>query len=362
MSVRILLLTLLLILPLPAGALEIDPAITGQVDTSELEEKGERIMGEPLDSVPDLESGLARIGRMALDYLSELAGETAGSGGVILVISLFTGLLQTLGDEISPGIGRAALLAGTLAVTTAAVGDARSVVLAGQETILELNELTKVLMPALTSAAAAAGSLTGAAARQMATLICSNLLLTWMNELLIPMVYCYIAVCAGALAADNPGLQAVGELIGWAVKTMLKWMLLLFTLYLSISGVISGSADRAALKLTRFAVSGMVPVVGGILSDATESVLVGAGLLRNSIGIYGTLLILSSCVHPFLRLGVRYLLYKCAAILSSLLSRSPVSKLIAQIGTAFGMVLAMTGAGATVTLISVMTTLMAAVN
>ena len=223
MSVRILLLTLLLILPLPAGALEIDPAITGQVDTSELEEKGERIMGEPLDSVPDLESGLARIGRMALDYLSELAGEAAGSGGVILVISLFTGLLQTLGDEISPGIGRAALLAGTLAVTTAAVGDARSVVLAGQETILELNELTKVLMPALTSAAAAAGSLTGAAARQMATLICSNLLLTWMNELLIPMVYCYIAVCAGALAADNPGLQAVGELIGWAVKTMLKW-------------------------------------------------------------------------------------------------------------------------------------------
>ncbi|MBQ9166280.1 MAG: stage III sporulation protein AE, partial [Oscillospiraceae bacterium] len=201
-----------------------------------------------------------------------------------------------------------------------------------------------------------------AAARQMATLIVSNLLLNLMTGLLIPLVYLYITACAGAEATGNQGVGAIGGFIHWAVKTVLTWLLLLFTAYISISGVISGSADRAAVKLTRFAVSGMVPVVGGILSDATESVLVGAGLLRNTIGIYGTLAVLAFCILPFLRLGVQYLLYKIAAILTAAMTQTSLSKLIGEIGTAFGLVLAMTGTAAMVALISIITTISVAVG
>ena len=44
-----------------------------------------------------------------------------------------------------------------------------------------------------------------------------------------------------------------------------------------------------ALKTAKLAVSGAVPVVGGVISDATETMLSGAALLRGSIGIFGML-------------------------------------------------------------------------
>ena len=152
------------------------------------------------------------------------------------------------------------------------------------------------------------------------------------------------------------------DFIKWGTQSLLTWVLTLFTLYLSLSGVISGTADRAAVKLTRFAISGMVPVVGGILSDATESVLAGAGLLRSAVGTFGTLAVLAFCLMPFLKLGIQYLLYKLAAVLASVLTDSPVAKLVGEIGGAFGLMLGMVGASALVTLISVIMTIAMAVS
>lgn len=225
-----------------------------------------------------------------------------------------------------------------------------------------LTVFTRILIPVMTTAAAASGSLTGAASRQMVTLFCSNLLLTLMEGVLLPLVYLYVAACAGALATGNAGIRAVADFIRWGVQTALTWLLLLFTVYLGLSGVISGTADRAAVKVARFAISGMVPVVGGILSDATESVLAGAEILRNAIGVFGTLAVLAFCAVPFLRLGVQYLLYRLASVLTAAVTRHPVARLIGDLGGAFGLMLGMAGASALVTLISIVTTVSVAVS
>ena len=42
--------------------------------------------------------------------------------------------------------------------------------------------------------------------------------------------------------------------------------MLAFVGYLTLSGVIAGSADAMTIKATKFAISGTIPVVGGILS------------------------------------------------------------------------------------------------
>ena len=46
--------------------------------------------------------------------------------------------------------------------------------------------------------------------------------------------------------------------------------------YLTASGAIAGSADAAAVKAAKMTISRAIPVVGGILSDAAETVLAGA--------------------------------------------------------------------------------------
>lgn len=69
--------------------------------------------------------------------------------------------------------------------------------------------------------------------------------------------------------------------------------------YLTASGAIAGSADAAAVKAAKMTISRAIPVVGGILSDAAETVLAGAGVLRGTVGVVGMLVVLAICLTPF---------------------------------------------------------------
>ncbi len=102
------------------------------------------------------------------------------------------------------------------------------------------------------------------------------------------------------------GLGTVAKAASRVVTWLLTGSLVLFTGYLTLSGAVSTSADALTVQVTRSAV-GAMPVVGRILSDAAGSVLAGAGVVKNAIGVFGLLGVLAACLGPFVRLGVQYL-------------------------------------------------------
>ena len=128
---------------------------------------------------------------------------------------------------------------------------------------------------------------------------------------------------------------------------------------MTLSGGVTGSADALSAQLARSAIATAVPVVGGIISDAADTVLAGAGVMRQSIGVVGTLTILATCILPFLKLGVQYLLLKLSAFFAATVAPTPLVKLVDSLSTAFGLVLGMTGAAALLLLISVASSVMA---
>ena len=208
-------------------------------------------------------------------------------------------------------------------------------------------------MPVMAACTALSGAPAGAAVRQVATTLCSNGLMALINKLLMPMVYAYVAVSTAYAVVGNPGLKRLGTLLKGATTWVLTTVLVAFVGYLSASGAVAGNTDAAALKAAKMTISTVVPVVGRILSDAAQTVLAGAGLLKNTVGIFGMVAILSLCVVPFLRLGIHYISYKLSAALAGTVADSRLAELIEAIGTAFALVLGMTGACALVLLISV---------
>ena len=107
------------------------------------------------------------------------------------------------------------------------------------------------------------------------------------------------------------------------------------------------------------ALSAAVPVVGSILSDAAESVLAGAGLMRGMVGTLGTLAVAGLCLLPLLRLGCQYALYQAASLVAAAVGPKKLVKLLSMLGDAFGLVLAMTAASALLLLVSLMTSVLA---
>jgi stage III sporulation protein AE len=121
---------------------------------------------------------------------------------------------------------------------------------------------------------------------------------------------------------------------------------------MGLTGVISGTADAAAVKAARAAISAAVPVVGGVLSGATETVLISAGLMKNAAGIYGILAVIAIAVEPFLRIGVQYGMLKVTAAVGSIFGCKDMMEYIGDFCDAMGLLLAMTGGVCLLMLIS----------
>ena len=178
-------------------------------------------------------------------------------------------------------------MAGALAVTALSVSDMQTMIGLGRQTIEQMDGFAGLLLPVVAVLTAATGAATGAAVRQGATVLFSDLLIGAIDTLLVPIVYAYVAVCAAHAAVGNEGLKKLASVLKWVVTSLLTAVLLAFVGYLTASGAIAGSADAAAIKTAKMAISRAVPVVGGILADAAETVLVGAGVLRGTVGIIG---------------------------------------------------------------------------
>ncbi len=349
-----MLLTVLIFLTGAACAAELKEA----VDLGSLEQAARGYLdGVSPDENLDLNGGIMEIWNKAGSAMGEVRNKAVKSGVMLLVIVLLCAVAEGAYAGTETSSLQVVPMVGALAITAVSVADMNTLVGLGKEAISNMALFSKALLPTMATVTALSGAPAGAAVRQLATMMFSDFLLTLIDRLLLPLVYLYIAALMAYAAIGNEGLKRVAGAIRWAVTSLLTVVLLAFVGYLTISGVIAGSADAVSIKAAKFAMSSMVPVVGGIISDAAETVLAGAGILRSAVGVFGMLAILAICVVPFLYLGIHYLAYKCAAALAATISSSRVTGLIDGIGGAFGLVLGMTGACALLLLVALVSSI-----
>ena len=307
--------------------------------------------GDALERMPEetssLETGLREV---VINAVSGLHPDLQEAARVSLGI-LAAAVLMSVLDAASYG-GKTAVLAGVVAVVSALLLSTDSLIRLATDTILEIGAYGKLLLPVMTAAMAAQGGFASSAALYTGTAFFSAILSTAISCVLIPLVYVYLALSIGNHALGEDLLKKLQDFAKWLITWFLKTILYVFTGYMGITGAITGGTDAATLKATKLTISGMVPVVGGILSDASESVLVGAGLMKNAAGVYGLLATLSICVGPFLKIGVQYLLLKVTAAICSVFDVKNSAKLVQDFSGTMGLLLGMTGSVCLLMLIS----------
>jgi stage III sporulation protein AE len=283
------------------------------------------------------------LGKLQPD-LTEAMHSCISLTAVIMLVSLlqtFTGTAKRVTD-----------LACTLSVSIILIQPANSLIQLGMQTVGEISEYGKLLIPVMTAAMAAEGGVTTSAALYTATIAFNTMLTAAITKLIIPMIYIYIVLCIATSAISENLLKQTRDFIKWLMTWALKISIYLFTGYLGITGVISGTADASAIKAAKLAINGFVPVVGNIISDASETILVSAGVMKSSVGIYGMLVILATWISPFLRIGAHYILLKITSCVCGVFGTKESVGLIEDFSGIMGFILAITGTVCLLLLIS----------
>ena len=103
----------------------------------------------------------------------------------------------------------------------------------------------------------------------------SDLLIGAIDTLLVPIVYAYVAVCAAHAAVGNEGLKKLASVLKWVVTSLLTAVLLAFVAISPPAGPSPARPTPPRSRQPKWPISRAVPVVGGILADAAETVLGG---------------------------------------------------------------------------------------
>ena len=272
------------------------------------------------------------------------------SAAQLVLVSLLCGAAAGLAESAGETAAQYVPFCGVAAAAVLSAGDWSALIGLGVRTAEELGTLAKLLLPTLAAAMASGGLASAASVWQVTTLLVSDALCTAVARLLLPLAYGCIALSAAGAMLGEERLGALSDGIGRFTAALLKLAAGAFAGYLTLAGVLTGSADRAEIRAVKAAVSGAIPVVGGVLADTAESALTAAGALRGVIGALGVFAILAVCLAPLLRLGAQYLLYQLAAFAAGLAGTKPLADFLDRLGRVFALVFAMTAACALILL------------
>lgn len=204
--------------------------------------------------------------------------------GVVLMGGLLTGL---------EGVSATAPLRQTFhGLAVAGAGAALLVPLSGllntiAKTVEQVTVFVTAYAPVYAAVVAIGGHPTGAVAYQ-ATLLGASQLLVWaVQGIIFPVLMVSLAFgCAGSVA-DGFRLDALS---GFLHKLILWFLGLFSTVYsglMSVQQLAASAGDTLGGRVIRFSLSSFVPVVGGLLSEAYNTVRGCGDLMRTTVGCFG---------------------------------------------------------------------------
>lgn len=318
----------LLLLPAAAGAKE-EP-----VDTRELEQAWQQLEEQYGQYLPkfawrDLGATLDFRGLIAgiARFFFHQVWANASLLGKLIVLAVLGALIRNLQASFSlEGVAQVCRGVVFMALLTIVMYSFSLSVSLARETVQAMADLITSLVPVLLSLLAGLGSVMAASTFQPVLLVASALVGNVVSNIVLPLL-----LAASVLAVvDQMLLGKRIDKFAALLKDFGVWLLgFLLTVFVGVTvvnGAVAAVADGIALRTGKFTAKAFIPVVGGMFSDAFETVAGAALVLINSIGLFGAVAVVISCLFPILKLFAITLIYRGTAALIQPLGEEAVSE------------------------------------
>ena len=186
-------------------------------------------------------------------------------------------------------------------------------------TIGNMENIINILFPIIITLMTGLGAVSSVGVFQPVLAIMSNIISVIIFKAVIPIfIFSFVLNVIGHLS-NNVKLDKFNSFL----SSLFKWIIgITFTIFfavISIQGISAGSFDSVSLRTAKFTVSSYVPVMGGYLSQGMDLILASGVLIKNSVGLVGILIIISSIISPILEIVIFSLMLKgVSAILQPL--------------------------------------------
>lgn len=249
-----------------------------------------------------------------LTFITSGAKAPLNTGAVIIAIILISAALTSA--EIKSSAMTAAIYASAAASAAVIAVPVSSVINTSVNALRGIGVFMLSFIPVFAVIVAASGA-TVTAASMSALLLAATETVSYISSFIVlPLMGGYLTLSLSS--AVSPLIKKSG--ITETVKKLAFWIMAfisaVFVGILGIQTAVNSSADTLVSKTAKFIIGSSIPIAGGVLSEAMNTVTASMGLLKSSIGIYGAL----ACAVTLLPLVIELLIWRAVLLISSSVS------------------------------------------
>ncbi len=249
-----------------------------------------------------------------LNFISSGAKAPLKAGAGIIAIILISAALSSV--ELKSSAMTAAVYAAAAASAAIIAVPVSSVINTSVNALKGIGVFMLSFIPVFAVIVASSGAAVTAASMSALMLAASETVTYISSFAVLPLMGGYLALSLSS--AVSPLIKKSG--IAETVKKLAFWIMafisVIFVGILGIQTAVNAHADTLAFKTAKFIIGSSIPVAGGVLSEAINTLTASMGLLKSSIGIYGVL----ACAVTLLPLIIELLLWRAVLLISSAVS------------------------------------------
>jgi stage III sporulation protein AE len=165
-----------------------------------------------------------------------------------------------------------------------------------------------------------------------------NIIGVLVKSLIFPLIYFSFIVSILSNLSQRIELKKLTELGRQVITFVITAVFTIFVGIISIYGL-STKIDGISIRTAKFAVDQFVPIVGGFLSDAVETVIGSSAILKNGIGIIGLFILILIIIFPIIKITVLLLVYKLIGAVIEPIVSSNISNFFSDMSKTLLMIL-----------------------
>ena len=202
--------------------------------------------------------------------------------GIIVLTALFDTLKTS---DFSAGLNSTLTL--TAAICTAAVLSPPMLSLIGSmfDTISACSDFMLIYVPVISVLIVTSGQAVSGAMFYGIMIYMSSGVLRIVSNVILPLMRCTVSLAVVTNVTDKVSLSGITEMLRKAIRLILTFCMSVFVAFLTMKSIISVSEDSLSNRAVKFAISNFVPLVGGALSDAYQTVVSCVSVLKSGVGV-----------------------------------------------------------------------------
>ena len=198
--------------------------------------------------------------------------------------------------------------------------------------VRRMSEGMQGLFPLLLTMMAAVGGSGGSALMQPAIVASASAMTSLIQQVTIPLATAAAILTMLCHLGEGIRLQRLAAFTQQCATWTLGVCFTVFIGVLTTRAVTAAALDGVTLRTAKYAVSNLIPVVGGLFADTVDT-LVGSGMLvQSALGVTGLILIASFAMAPLCQTLASAMLYRLAAALMQPVSDGPLASCIHDFG------------------------------